>query len=68
VKARLKSRTVFYTWLIRIQEITLKKYKPETINLSSFLFSGGFVFLANLLAVVALWLNGFLTQMYVDFL
>jgi len=25
---------------------------------SSFLFSGGFVFLANLLAAVALWLNG----------
>jgi len=32
MKTRLKSRFVFYTWLIRIQEIALKKYKPETIG------------------------------------
>jgi len=33
---------------------------------SSFLFSGGFVFLANLPAVVALWLNGSMLKWFFD--
>jgi len=33
---------------------------------SSFLFSGGFVFLANLLAAVTLWLNGSLVKWFFD--